>query len=348
MPKSGKWNSSEDEASTTSWDQNLSISMYLEQWYEFDCMVESIPSVLSRMMLPELEKLQSHLVKGEVLVTNQNQRKMIDEELHKTIAKRKETLETSELRKEVLMPKRIRNTRGLINMEKSTRKLVHKQESGPVESKDGQMEPEVEKPEVKSGWSQNESKPDVEPEVSGWNQSLGPQDQGWGDEPEVEPEVSTWTPNPTTQQGFLSGGVVYDLDGIAIKMEKVLIKNPDFYAGVALDMYGSSLLVLNNNMKLISENGTFSGTLLCNDEINQVKILKSHLPIMEKSGGPINHLAKAMVGTTMRLEGTLRNWMSRRNHFGRICDFQTFLRRVHLKQELDDLMLFSLTPVQAS
>ena len=117
---------------------------------------------------------------------------------------------------------------------------------------------------------------------------------------------------------------------------------------VALDMYGSSLLVLNNNMKLISENATFGGTLLCNDEINQVKILKSHLPIMEKSGGPINHLAKAMVGTTMRLEGSLRNWISRRNHFGRICDFQTFLRRVHLKQELDDLMLFCLTPVQAS
>ena len=136
-------------------------------------MIESIPSVLARMMLPELEKLQSHLVKGEVLVTNQNQRKMIDEELHKTIAKRKETLETSELRKEVLMPKRIRNTRGLINMEKSTRKLVQKQESGPVESKHGQMEPEVEKPEVKSGWSQNESKPDVEPEVR-MDPKLGP------------------------------------------------------------------------------------------------------------------------------------------------------------------------------
>ena len=132
------------------------------------------------------------------------------------------------------------------------------------------------------------------------------------------------------------------------KNGKVLVKDQDFYAGIALDQYGSSLLVLNHNMKLISENGTFSGTLLSTDEINMVKILKSHPPIMGRSGGPETHLAKAMVGMTCRLEGSIKNWMSRRNHYGRIADFQTFLRRVPLKQELDDLMLFSLTPVQAS
>ena len=263
---------------------------------------------------------------------------MIDEELQKTIAKRKETLETSETRKEVLMPRRIRNMRGIINMEKKTWKL----EKPEVEK------PEVEKPEAKSGWGQNESKPDVEPEVPGWNQGLEPQDQGWGDKQEVEPEVSTWTPNPTTQQEFLSGGKVYDQDGIAIKMEKVLFQSPDFYIGVAVDMYGSYLMVLNNNMKHLAENGTWSGTLVCNDEINQIKILKSHLPIMDKSGGPINHLAKGLVGTTVRLEGPPRNWMFKKNYFGRICDFQTSLRRVHLKMELDDLMLFCLTPIQAS
>ena len=192
----------------------------------------------------------------------------------------------------------------------------------------------------------------MEPEVnSGWTQNLGPQDQKWRNEtkPEVEPEVnSRWTQNLSTQEGFLGGAIVYDLDGIAIRMEKVLVKHQDFYAGIALDQYGSSLLVLNHNMKLISENGTFSGVLLSHDETNMVRILKSHLPIMGRSGGSESYLAKAMVGMTCRLEGTVKNWMSRRNHYGRVAGFQTYLRRVPLKQELDDLMLFSLTPVQAS
>ena len=65
-------------------------------------MVENIPSVMARMILSELKQLRTHLDKGVVHVTNQNQRKMIDEELNNTIAKRREAIETNERKKEKL------------------------------------------------------------------------------------------------------------------------------------------------------------------------------------------------------------------------------------------------------
>ena len=60
-------------------------------------------------------------------------------------------------------------------------------------------------------------------------------------------------------------------------------------------------------MKMLVENGMWSGVLGTQDEINKVRLLKSHMPIMGKANGPEPFLCKAMIGMTYRLEGVIWN-----------------------------------------
>ena len=83
------------------------------------------------------------------------------------------------------------------------------------------------------------------------------------------------------------------------------------------------------------------------DEINSVKLLKSHMPVMNRYNGPEVFLAKQMIGMTCRLEGPTRNWMRGCNRYERPADFEVQIKRVPLKQPVDDLMVYSFTAVRA-
>ena len=101
-------------------------------------------------------------------------------------------------------------------------------------------------------------------------------------------------------------------------------------------------------MQLLLENGTFQGILETVDEINMYKLLKSHMHVTNgQPDGPEDYLAKMMIGRSFRLVGPIRNWMRGRNRYGREADFQIQLKRVTLKQSLDDLMVFAFAAVGA-
>ena len=62
---------------------------------------------------------------------------------------------------------------------------------------------------------------------------------------------------------------------------------------------------------------------------------------------PVEFLAKMMIGRSFRLSGPIRNWMRGRNRYGRQADLQIQLKRVTLKQSLDDLLVFAFVAVGA-
>ena len=101
-------------------------------------------------------------------------------------------------------------------------------------------------------------------------------------------------------------------------------------------------------MQLLLENGTFQGILETVDEINMYKLLKSHMPVTNRQpDGLEDYLAKMMIGRTCWLVGPIKNWMRGRNRYRRQADFQIQLKKVTLKQSLDDRMVFAFVAVGA-
>ena len=94
------------------------------------------------------------------------------------------------------------------------------------------------------------------------------------------------------QDKFLNGARAHDYDVVIIHLEKSIIDNSDYYAAWAVDQNNNNPVVLNHRMMLLMENGTFSGVWQNMDEINSVKLLKSHMPVMNRSDGPEVFLAK--------------------------------------------------------
>ena len=119
------------------------------------------------------------------------------------------------------------------------------------------------------------------------------------------------------------------------------------FAGYAVDQYNNHLVVTNRNVLMKMNNGTWSDSLEIRDEQNSIRLLKAHSPVMLEENGPEQYVAKNMIGKSFRLIGGVKTWIRGRNRFGRPCDFQVQLKKVDLKVELDNLMLFALCAVGA-
>ena len=178
------------------------------------------------------------------------------------------------------------------------------------------------------------------PEVDQWTQTDTSADQNFN----VQMERLA---NLTFQAKFLGGAKAHNMNGLIINMGKSIIDSSGYFAGFAVDQFDNHLLVANFNLLVKMENGTFSGLLEIKDEQNSIKLLKAHSPVMLSDNGPEQYVAKQMIGKSFRLDGNVKTWMRGRNKFGRQCDFQVQLKRVILKIELDDLMVFSLCIVGA-
>ena len=100
----------------------------------------------------------------------------------------------------------------------------------------------------------------------------------------------------TSQDKFLNGATINDSDGICIRLEKIIISDPDFYAAWGVDGYGCNLLIINHRMQLLLENGTFQAVLETVDETKMCRLIKSHMPITNRQpDGPEDYLSKVMI-----------------------------------------------------
>ena len=137
------------------------------------------------------------------------------------------------------------------------------------------------------------------------------------------------------------------MNGLIINMGESIIDSSEYFAGYAVDQYNNHLLVTNLNVLMKMDNGTWSGLLETRDEQNSIRLLKAHSPVMLEENGPEQYVAKNIIGKSLRLIGGVKTWMRGRNRFGRPCDFQVQLKKLDLKVELDNLMLFALCAVGA-
>ena len=291
-----------------------------------------------------------------------SQQRVIQAELLELIEGRKETIKKNEKKEQImLMPKRKRNTRGECRVksegEKEPKTEPEVKPEGPeVKPKGPEVKPKG--PEVKPKGPEVKPKgPEVQepkldhtgtnqkPAGSGYNSGV---DQKSCKEQENLSLQIEKLATMTTQDKFLNGATINDSDGIIIRLERVIINDPDFYAAWRVDQYQCNLLIINHRMKLLIENGTFQAILETIYEINMCKLIKSHMPVTNRQpDGPEDYLSKMMIGRTCRLVGPIKNWMRGRNRYGRQSDFQVQLRKVTPKQSMDDLMLFAFVAVGA-
>ena len=61
----------------------------------------------------------------------------------------------------------------------------------------------------------------------------------------------------TSQHKFLNGATINDSDDIGIRLEEIIISDPDFYAAWGVDGYGCNLLIINHRMQLLLENSRY-------------------------------------------------------------------------------------------
>ena len=118
MSEKFRWGSSDEESGAeSSWSGPISLNSFLEKNHNFNNVMETIRTALTRMMLAELKELKALLESGTVVVNNKDQRNQVNEELKELILKRKSAIIENEKedleRKHQLIPaRRRRNTRG--------------------------------------------------------------------------------------------------------------------------------------------------------------------------------------------------------------------------------------------